>query len=392
VPGRINTADAAARLGVKRETLYAYVSRGLLASERGVEGKGSTFDAAEIDRFRRRRNERRPGRLEVAVGSAITDVTDGDVAYRRHSLADIVATGHRYEEVAELLWTGVLAGTRPWTTSPAVDSAVRRVVAALPDNATATDKMMAGVVAAGAVDPFRDDRTLEGVVGIGRGLIRSIVDALPVVVEVDDDQLAHRLWGRLTTESPGSWPLLDLALTVLADHGMATSTLAARLAASTRAGPHSVLLAALGAVAGPLHGAASRRVHLMLVDAESHGIDAAIAQVMRRDGKVPGVGHFIHKTRDPRHDLLAERLATSDLDEGRLAVIGGVGARIAARVPVPPNVDFALGALTYASGMSADAGELVFAIARSAGWLAHCLEEYDEAPIRFRPVGRYRSR
>jgi citrate synthase len=58
---------------------------------------------------------------------------------------------------------------------------------------------------------------------------------------------------------------------------------------------------------------------------------------------------------------------------------------------VPPNVDFALGALTYASGMSADAGELVFAIARSAGWLAHCLEEYDEAPIRFRPVGRYRS-
>ena len=389
---RINTAEAAARLGVKRETLYAYVSRGLLASERGVDRKGSTFDAAEIDRFRRRRNERRPGRLEVAVGSAVTDVTDGRVAYRGHSLADIVATGHRYEAVAELLWTGVLAGTSPWTTSQAVDSAVRRVVSALPDNATATDKMMAGVVAAGAVDPFRDDRTLEGVVGIGRGVIRSIVDALPIAVEIDDDRLAHRLWGRLTTESSGSWPLLDLALTVLADHGMATSTLAARLAASTRAGPHAVLLAALGAVAGPLHGAASRRVHLMLVDAESHGIDAAIAQVMRRDGKVPGVGHFIHKTRDPRHDLLSERLATSDLDEERLAVIAGAGARIAARVPVPPNVDFALGALTYASGMSADAGELVFAIARSAGWLAHCLEEYDEAPIRFRPVGRYRSR
>ena len=56
-----------------------------------------------------------------------------------------------------------------------------------------------------------------------------------------------------------------------------------------------------------------------------------------------------------------------------------------------PNIDFALGALTYAAGMDADAGELVFAIARSAGWLAHSLEEYEEAPIRFRPVGRYRS-
>ena len=394
---RINATEAATRLGVKRETIYAYVSRGLLRSERHIDGKTSTYDPAEIDRLRRRRNDRRPGRLEVVVASAITEVTDGRVAYRGHALADIVASGHHYEAVAELLWTGVLTEVEPWTPTSAVGSAVRRAASALPDNATPTDKMMAGVVAAGAVDPFRDDRTLDGVTGIGRSLIRSIVDSLPVVGKIGDDRLAHqlriahRLWRRLTAESADSWPLLDRTLTVLADHGMATSTLAARLAASTRAGPHAVLLAALGAVAGPLHGAASRRVHLLLVSAECHGADRAIAEVMRRDGKVPGVGHFIHKTRDPRHDLLFDELATSCLDERRLDVIANVVSRIVDRIPVAPNIDLALGALTYASGMDADAGELVFAIARSAGWLAHSLEEYEEAPIRFRPVGGYRS-
>ena len=389
--GRISSTEAAARLGVKRETIYAYVSRGLLTSERHIDGRSSTFDPAEIDRLRRRRNDRRPGRLEVAVSSGITEVTDGHVAYRGHALADIVASGHHYEAVAELLWSGVLTAVEPWTSSKAVGAAVRRAASALPANATPTDKMMAGVVAAGAVDPFRDDRTLDGVIGIARKLVRSIVDSLPVFVDFDDDRLARRLWGRLTPECVDSWPILDRALTLLADHGMATSTLAARLAASTRAGPYAVLLAALGAVAGPLHGAASRRVHLLFVNAERHGADAAIAEVMRRDGKVPGVGHFIHKTRDPRHDLLFDKLQSSGLDAARLTVVADVVARIADRIPVAPNIDLALGALTYAAGMHADAGELVFAIARSAGWLAHSLEEYDEAPIRFRPVGRYRS-
>lgn len=392
VKDRIDTAEAADRLGVKRETIYAYVSRGLLTSERRPGEKTSTFDPVEVDRLLRRRSHRRPGRLEVPVASSITEVTDGRVAYRGHGLDDLVAAGHGYEPVAELLWTGRLGPAAPWTANPVVDAAVRRAVSALADHATPTDRMMAGVVAAGAVDPFRDDRTAGGVAATGRSLLRSIVDSLPPVVDIHHERLAARLWGRLTSESSDQWPVLDLALTVVADHGLATSTLAARLAASTRAGPHAVLLAALGAVAGPLHGAASRRVHLLFVDAEGRGADAAIAQVMRSDGKVPGVGHIIHHTRDPRHDLLMEAVVASGLDRRRIAVIEAVAARVADRIPVPPNLDLALGALTYAAGMDADAGELVFAVARSAGWLAHALEEYDESPIRFRPVGRYRPR
>jgi citrate synthase len=391
-PQRITAAEAAARLGVKRETIYAYVSRGLLHSQRHIDGKSSTFDPGEIDRFRRRKADDRPGRLEVPVTSGITEVTDGHVHYRGHDLVELVGQSPTYEAVAELLWNGELRECEPWSTDRSVSTAVRRAVKALPTHATPTDRMMAGVVAAGALDPFRDDRSLDGATATARRLIRAIVDSLPDQADSGSDRIAARLWVRLTDRDPADHGLLDIALMILADHGMATSTLAARLAASTRAGPHAILLAGLGAVAGPLHGAASRTVHLMFEDAAARGADAAIAEVMRRDGKVPGVGHFIHRTNDPRHDLLFDALADRPIDEDRMDVVASVVARTGDRIPVAPNVDLALGALTFITDMSPDAGEVIFAIARTAGWIAHALEEYDETPIRFRPVGRYVAR
>ncbi len=386
---RISSAEAASRLGVKRETIYAYVSRGHLHSERHLDGKSSTFDPAEIDRFRRRKADDHPGRLQVPVASAITEVVDGRVSYRGHLLSDLVDAGHPFESIAGLLWSGELGPAHGWASDVSVAAAVKKATRALPRNATDSDRMMAGVVAAGAMDPFRDDRSVDGATATARGLIGAIVDSLPEMGTTDDDRIAHRLWVRLTSESEAAWPLLDTALVALADHGMATSTLAARLAASTRAGPHAVLVAGLGALAGPLHGAASRVVHHLFLDAATNGADAAIAEVMRRDGKVPGVGHFIHKTRDPRHDIIFDAITDADLAEERMDVVAGVIARTAERIPVAPNVDLALGALTYIADMSPDAGEVIFAIARTAGWIAHALEEYQETPIRFRPVGRY---
>jgi citrate synthase len=391
-PLRISATEAASRLGVKRETIYAYVSRGMLHSQRHIDGKSSTFDPGEIDRFRRRKADGRPGRLEVPVTSSITEVTDGHVHYRGHDLTELVEPGRTYEAVAELLWTGELAPSEPWPTNRSVSAAVRRAVKALPDHATPTDRMMAGVVAAGALDPFRDDRSVDGATATARRLIRAIVDSLPAHTETDSDRIAERLWVRLTGRDPADEGLLDIALMILADHGMATSTLAARLAASTRAGPHAILLAGLGAVAGPLHGAASRTVHLMFEDAADRGGAAAIAEVMHRDGRVPGIGHFIHRTNDPRHDLLFDALADHAIDGRRMDVVASVVARTSERIPVAPNVDLALGALTFITEMSPDAGEVIFAIARTAGWIAHALEEYDETPIRFRPVGRYVAR
>jgi len=331
--------------------------------------------------------------MEVPIASSITEVTDGSVSYRGQPIEDLIAAGRHYENAAELLWTGRSAPTSTWPTTASISGAVARSIEALPGHASPTDRIMAGVVAAGATDAFSDHRSVDGVTTSGRILIRAIVDSLPggsvAAHEAADDRLAHRLWIRLTEESDDAWPVLDTALLILADHGMATSTLAARLAASTRAAPHAVVLAGLGALAGPLHGGASRMVHDLFSAAERHGADKALADVIHRDGKVPGIGHFIHRTRDPRHDILFDAIAVSDLDPDRMDVVASVVARTAERIPAAPNIDLALGALTFISGMDSAAGEVVFAIARTAGWLAHALEEYDETPIRFRPVGRY---
>ena len=85
-------------------------------------------------------------------------------------------------------------------------------------------------------------------------------------------------------------------------------------------------------------------------------------------------------------------VADHGLDETRMDVVASVVARTTDRIPAAPNIDLALGAMTFVTGMQPDAGEVIFAIARTAGWIAHALEEYEETPIRFRPVGRYVAR
>ncbi|MEO0495181.1 MAG: citrate/2-methylcitrate synthase, partial [Actinomycetota bacterium] len=382
---------------IKQPVVLLLVPIGLtsVGCQRSVAERNALMDQnreaqAEIDRLRRKKNDKQPGRLEVPIASAITEVRDGSVAYRGHPIDELTDVG--FEAVADLLWSGELTAAGAWPHDDHIATAVRPAIDALGPTATPVDRMMAGVVAAAAADPFRADRSAHGVTTSARVLVRTIVDALPRRAEPAGERIADRLWSRLTADDPMHADLLDLALTLLADHGMATSTLAARLAASTRAAPHAVLLAGLGAVSGPLHGAASGVVHDLFEHAEVDGPDAAIATVIERDGKVPGFGHFIHRTTDPRHDLLMNALAEADLPDERLDVVAAVVDRTATRIPVAPNVDLALGALTYTARMDRSAGEIVFAIARTSGWLAHALEEYDEAPIRFRPVGRYEPR
>src|SRR5918999_2378383 len=106
---RLSTAEAAARLGVKPATLYAYVSRGLLSRERSPDGRTSTFDPAEIDRLARpgrARRGRRPA-SDLVVPSALTAIDQGLPWYRGMAVTDLAAT-RTFEEVAEWLWTGQL--------------------------------------------------------------------------------------------------------------------------------------------------------------------------------------------------------------------------------------------------------------------------------------------
>ena len=168
--------------------------------------------------------------------------------------------------------------------------------------------------------------------------------------------------------------------------------MAARIAASTRGGPHSWITAGLGTLNGPLHGSAGLGVHTLLLDAETRGHDRAIAHVLEQNGEIPGIGHLLHKSIDPRFDHLITALRDSGLAPRRLEIVEEMLARTSDRADSPHNIDFAIGSFTFTASMSPDAGELIFAIARIVGWVAHGLEEQLYAPLRFRPIGRYDDR
>ncbi|MFI8537257.1 citrate synthase [Streptomyces aquilus] len=394
---RLSTNEAAELLGVKPETVYAYVSRGQLSSRRVPGGRGSTFDAKEVETLARR-NKRESGGSsgsggELSVRTRIT-LIDADRYYFRGVDATELAARHSYEEIAEWLWTGQM---RPGRTFSAPDTSVavaRRAVDALPEHASPTDRLRVAAIAAAAADPLRFDLSEDAVLGTARILIPTLVAALPPVRigHRDEGSLAERLWARLSARAAdeASLRVLDTALGLLVDHDLAASTLAVRVAASARAHAYAAVSAGLGVLEGPLHGAASGLAHRLLNDVLEQG-DAGpvIADELRAGRRIPGLGHRLYRGEDPRARALFALLEGIPRAEPALLAARDVVATTARHTPLHANVDLALAVLTASSGMPATAGETIFAVARTAGWIAHALEEYGERPLRMRPSGLY---
>ncbi|MGW5587054.1 citrate synthase [Streptomyces sp. NPDC003857] len=394
---RITTREAAELLGVKPETVYAYVSRGQLSSRREPGGRGSTFDAEEVAALARR-NRREPAGGSPAAGelSVRTSITliEKDRYFYRGVDATELADRHSYEEIAEWLWTGRL---RPGITFTAPESAVtvaRRAVAALPEHTGPTDRLRVAAIAAATADPLRFDLSPQAVLGAARTLIPTLVAALPPLRpdHRDEGPLARRLWGRLTGRDPDETSVraLDTALGLLVDHDLAASTLAVRVAASARAHAYAAVSAGLGVLEGPLHGAAGGLAHRMLLDVLDRGTAApVVADELRAGRTIPGLGHRLYPGEDPRARALFSVLEELPVAAPALAAARDIVSTTARHAPLHANVDLALAVLTVASGMKTTAAETVFAVARAAGWIAHTLEEYEERPLRMRPSGRY---
>ncbi|WP_409060103.1 citrate synthase family protein [Streptomyces sp. SYP-A7185] len=393
---RLSTREAAELLGVKPETVYAYVSRGQLSSRRGPGSRGSTFDAKEVESLSRK-NRREPAATsasgELSVRTRIT-LIDKDRYYYRGVDATELSLAHSYEEVAEWLWTGVLRPGIRFTAPEETTRAARRAVDALPEHSGPTDRLRVAAIAAAAADPLRFDLAEEAVVGTARTLIPTLVAALPPVTRDhrDEGPLARRLWARLSGRAPheASLHALDTALALLVDHDLAASTLAVRVAASARAHPYAAVSAGLGVLEGPLHGAASGLAHRMLLDVLDRGSAApVVADELRAGRRVPGLGHRLYPGDDPRAEALFALLEVIPEAGPALAAARDVVATTARHTDLHANVDLALAVLTASSGMPAEAGETIFAVARTAGWIAHALEEYEECPLRMRPSGQY---
>ncbi|OLL82183.1 Citrate synthase (si) [Pseudonocardia sp. Ae168_Ps1] len=385
----LNAAETAERLGVKRETVYAYASRGLLTSVRGAQRRGSRFAQDEVEALAARGREAgEPSGAVERIRTRITLVADGGPWFRGVPVGELAVAG-TLGDAAAVLWEP--PGPVAFDADPALLPVARGALAALPGGARTTDRFRVAVAALAAADPLRADVAPAAVVRTASGLLGTVVDAL---AGGGDGPLAARLWPALARDPDGEPPPAALdhvraALVLLADHGLAASTVAARGAASTLADVHAVVSAGLGALDGPRHGLASGLAHRFLAGAldDPRG---ALAERLRAGERVPGFGHTVYRGPDPRATVLLDRLRDDPAAERVLACVDAVAGDLDRGGEGPaPNVDLALAALLHAHGLRRDAGELLFATARTVGWVAHAREEYAEPGLRFRPSGVY---
>jgi citrate synthase len=395
--GELTTGAAAARLGVKPATLYAYVSRGLLRRVAGPDGRSSLFDEAEVERLAHRAPGTRRTAHDLLIESDVTAIEPTGHCYRGVSAFDLAEAGAGFERVAEFLWTGRVPERRPQWRAPVAGLEVARAAqAALPEETLPIDRFRVTVTAAAAAEPLRFDTRPEAVLAHAGGLVALLADAWPLTSRSQPrGAIARRVWPRLTRRQPTAAAIaaLDAVLVLLADHELAASTVAVRIAAAYEADPYAAVSAGLGVMSGARHGGASLGSEELLDDVIRSGDAARVVGERLRAGQlIHGFGQPLYPEGDPRFPVvvaLARRAAP------KANVFSALDALVAVadgqRLP-RPNVDLALATFSRATSMRRGGGEAIFSIARTAGWLAHVIEEYEQRTrFRLRATPRRRS-
>jgi citrate synthase len=205
----------------------------------------------------------------------------------------------------------------------------------------------------------------------------SLVEALVgVPVSGPIEPWLARAWRR-----PAARQTIGKALVCLADHELNASTFAARVTASTGAPLSGCVLSALVTLSGPLHGGSYRALEELLSQTGRTGVEAAVRQRLMEQRHIPGFGHPFYPDGDPRAAAILRgiELPTPFLD------LATAVERLCGELP---NVDFALCGMTHALRLPKDAPLILFAIARTAGWIAHAIEQIETGSL-IRPRARY---
>ena len=288
-----------------------------------------------------------------------------------------------FEQVAELLWTGTMPIVDRPVAEPPITETSRRAVAAVrwpgPERrgARPADGGRSGArqpdIPASGPTPRR--------VGSSASCRSCPVRAVDGSVA---ERLAHAWHPSPTPELVGA---IDRALVLLADHELATSTLAVqdrRRRCARTPTPRSA--AGVATLTGALHGSSAEDAAALLSDAAERGPVTAIRGVLDAGRRLPGFGHSVYRTGDPRLEPLLESVRSLPDAAGRFAVVDDVIREASGQIVARPNVDLGLAALSFVGGLAAGCPALR---RRSlAGWAAHIDEELLERPLRFRGVAR----
>ena len=246
-----------------------------------------------------------------------------------------------------------------------------------------------------AADPAAEDLHPAAVRRTGARILRAelacVAGGSPAAEPPPAGRTAQALaaaWG--VTDRARAAALIEPALILLADHELNVSTLAARVAASGRASPYHAVLAGLAAVHGTLHGQASTLVtELLRAVGRPERARGVVGEYLRSRRPLHGFGHRVYRTRDPRAVALMQHLRAAAPGHPALELADALDDAVRdLLVDSPMNVDMALAVLAAVLDLPAGASETLFIVARTAGWIAHALEQYREGGL-LRPRARY---
>jgi citrate synthase len=376
----LTAREAAERLGVKLDTLYAYVSRGRLRSVAIPGTRQRRYRVEEIEALRESATvlsrAADTAALVPVIVSAICLIEDGRLYYRGED-AVALSAGAGLEDVARLLWQ----------VSGADEETAASVVAVPPEQVPRglIERCQTRLAARADSDLPALDLTRPGVVRTGRVILSELVAC--VAASAPAGGAAHRRLAAAWRLDPAGANIVRRCLVLLADHELNASTFVARCVASTGATPYAVVAAALAALSGRRHGGASARAEALLRDIARDGDALAVmAARLARGEDLPGFGHFLYPEGDPRAMAILDAIAAGlPGAHAAVAAAAAAGRRLTGR---HPNVDFALAAATTALGLPPDAALGLFVIGRSVGWIAHALEQYESRAL-IRPRARY---
>lgn len=387
----LTAEEAAARLGVKRETIYAYVSRGVLTRHRDAGQRQSYFKAADVERLANRSRSSASETIVTPIFSSnIGTIQDGKLYFRGENAATL-ASKHLFEEVANFIWTGRLEQDARFAPDLELVAGFREVLRLLPGDLLPAEQIRCLLPVAGALDPMRHDLEAVPLRNAAARVIASIVEVLPPLGEpylgsldlggrtLVEPTMAARLWSRLSSKAPtpGMLRALNAALVVTADHSATShSTVVARLAASRRATIYSVIAAALESGGGPVRASASLAIELYLRNiTRSTGVSGMLNERLLHGQELPGFGHRSYD-KDPRVDVILEHMSRGAGRSEHLEQVYELLEIQRGRGLPPPNIGFAIAMLAYVADMLPGSGEVIFFISRAAGWVAHALEQY----------------
>jgi citrate synthase len=393
----LSAAEAASRLGVSRQTLYAYVSRGLLRAHDASDPRERRYSTEAVGRLaEQRRRGRRPKEVAKAtldwglpvLESAITLIQGGHLTYRGTDAVTLAADA-AVEDVAAVLWQ-VPAETAFGPTappSPEIMPALARHY-----KGAARDEALLPLFAAATTDDGtalwqHDPRRLaEGCGGLVRIMLSCVADAPPGAAPLHR-QLA-KAW-RLNGKEAG---LVRMALVLCADHELNASSFTARCVASTGASVRAAVIAGLAALSGGRHGGMTARIETFWRGLEDGDPLPRLRRQLAAGEALPGLGHPLYPEGDPRAAVLLAHILPR-FPRARALVTAAdqlTGQR--------PNIDFALVALRRFLKLPEGAAFGIFALGRSVGWIAHAMEQRETGqlirpravytgPVRERPEG-----